>query len=469
MASLKTTDVLTDKFVETVISILSADDSVRQVRQSDIDENPVFALLAETDALDSNVAAVLVADEMLRGRSDSAELAKLLPPVIGEAVAFLHAEHETPGENMQALMESGNIPGAKLAVAAMTLAGDESQLAQARGFSDPSTLAEMGREMSDIAADIIETGIAHGSLRGITTELAEKFVASVETLTELAGGATRQKLMNQTLDKFRAEMATVGVYLAAPGAVAPVAAAAEPGAVASLAFDEILADPIVIKTLKALGADVSTVDPSEINNLDTAPIINLLIETNSLDSVSAAVLLVDDATRGRSTSGLRGMPKAVSEALNILHDDQVVYGGPAALLATDNVHVHKVTLAAVTSAITGDEFKQALPEMAAPDRKRMIGEMANVGVAVIERVTEINSWKEMSPELVDRFTKGMTDLANLTETRANKRLIETAVQMLKEDIAGETAKDITTPPKAGLQDNLPPAPKLKRGPGGFNA
>lgn len=467
MASLKTTDVLNDKFVETVIATLSAQDGVRQVSQSDIDDNPVFALLADTDALDSNAAAVLVADEMLRGRSDSAELAKLLPPVIGEAVALLHAEYETPGENMQALMESGNVTGAKMAVAALTLAGDESQLAQARGFNDPATLSEMGREMSDIAADIIETGIAHGSLRGLTTDLAEKFVASVETLTDLAGGQTRQKLMNQVLDKFRAEMATVGVYLAPAGT--PAAPAAEPGAVASLAFDEILHDPIVQKTLKALGADLSTVDPSEINNLDTAPLINLLIDANSLDSVSAAVLLVDDATRGRSTAGLRGLPKAVSDALSILHDDQVAYGGAAALMATDNLHVHKLAFAAMTSAITGDEFKEALPEMDASSRKRMIGELANAGVSVIERVTETNSWKEMSPELVDRFTRGMTDLANLTDGRANKRLIETAVQMLKEDIAGETAKDITAPTKAGLQDNLPPAPKLKRGPGGFNA
>lgn len=464
MASLKTTDVLTDKFVETIIATLSADAGVRQVSQADIDDNPVFTLLAETGALDSNVAVVLVADEMLRGRKDSAELAKLLPPAVGEAVALLHADHETPSDSMAALMDSGNALAAKLAVSALTLAGDESQLAQARGFSDPARLAEMAREMSDVAAEIIEGGIAHGSLRGLTTELAEKFVESVGTLTDMAGGATRLKLMNQTLDKFRAEMAQGGVYLAAAGVAATATPAVEPGAVASLAFDEILADPIVIKTLKALGADVSTVDPSEINNLDTAPIINLLIETNCLDSVSAAVLLVDEATRGRS---LRNLPKPVAEALGILHDDQVVYGGPAALLATDNAHVHKVTFAAVTAAITGDEFKQALPEMDASSRKRMVSEMADVGVQLIERVTETNSWKEMSPELVDRFTKGLSDLANLTEGRASKRLIETAIQMLKEDIAGETAKDITTPPKAGLQDNLPPAPKLKRGPGGF--
>lgn len=463
MASLKTTDVLNDKFVETVIATLSAQEGVRQVSQSDIDENPVFTLLAETDALDSNVAAVLVADEMLRGRKDSAELAKLLPPAVGEAVTLLHADYETPTDSIAALMDSGNALAAKLAVSALTLSGDESQLAQARGFSG-SDLAEMAREMSDVATEIIEGGIAHGSLRGLSTELAEKFVESVSALTDIAGGQTRQKLMNQTLDKFRAEMAQGGVYLAPAGVAAVATPAAEPGAVASLAFDEILADPIVIKTLKALGADVSTVDPSEIHNLDTAPIINLLIETNCLDSVSAAILLVDEATRGRS---LRGLPKPVTEALSILHDDQVVYGGPAALLATDNVHVHKVTFAAITSAITGDEFKAALPEMDASSRKRMVSEMADVGVQLIERVTETNSWKEMSPELVDRFTKGFSDLANLAETRASKRLIQTAIQMLKEDIAGETAKDITTPPKAGLQDNLPPAPKLKRGPGGF--
>lgn len=465
MASLKTTDVLNDKFVETVIATLSAQEGVRQVSQSDIDENPVFTLLAETDALDSNVAAVLVADEMLRGRKDSAELAKLLPPAVGEAVTLLHADYESPTDSIAALMDSGNALAAKLAVSALTLSGDESQLAQARGFSG-SDLAEMAREMSDVATEIIEGGIAHGSLRGLSTELAEKFVESVSALTDIAGGQTRQKLMNQTLDKFRAEMAQGGVYLAPAGVAAVATPAAEPGAVASLAFDEILADPIVIKTLKALGADVSTVDPSEIHNLDTAPIINLLIETNCLDSVSAAILLVDEATRGRS---LRGLPKPVTEALSILHDDQVVYGGPAALLATDNVHVHKVTFAAITSAITGDEFKAALPEMDASSRKRMVSEMADVGVQLIERVTETNSWKEMSPELVDRFTKGFSDLANLTETRASKRLIQTAIQMLKEDIAGETAKDITAPPKAGLQDNLPPAPKLKRGPGGFNA
>ncbi|MBL8714200.1 MAG: hypothetical protein JNM12_14990 [Alphaproteobacteria bacterium] len=463
MASLKTTDVLNDKFVETIIATLSGQDGVRSVSQSDIDENPVFTLLAETDALDSNVAAVLVADEMLRGRKDSAELAKLLPPAVGEAVTLLHADYESPTDSIAALMDSGNALAAKLAVSALTLSGDESQLAQARGFSG-SDLAEMAREMSDVATEIIEGGIAHGSLRGLSTELAEKFVESVSALTDIAGGQTRQKLMNQTLDKFRAEMAQGGVYLAPAGVAAVATPAAEPGAVASLAFDEILADPIVIKTLKALGADVSTVDPSEIHNLDTAPIINLLIETNCLDSVSAAILLVDEATRGRS---LRGLPKPVTEALSILHDDQVVYGGPAALLATDNVHVHKVTFAAITSAITGDEFKAALPEMDASSRKRMVSEMADVGVQLIERVTETNSWKEMSPELVDRFTKGFSDLANLTETRASKRLIQTAIQMLKEDIAGETAKDITTPPKAGLQDNLPPAPKLKRGPGGF--
>lgn len=463
MASLKTTDVLNDKFVETIIATLSGQDGVRSVSQSDIDENPVFTLLAETDALDSNVAAVLVADEMLRGRKNSAELAKLLPPAVGEAVTLLHADYESPTDSIAALMDSGNALAAKLAVSALTLSGDESQLAQARGFSG-SDLAEMAREMSDVATEIIEGGIAHGSLRGLSTELAEKFVESVSALTDIAGGQTRQKLMNQTLDKFRAEMAQGGVYLAPAGVAAVATPAAEPGAVASLAFDEILADPIVIKTLKALGADVSTVDPSEIHNLDTAPIINLLIETNCLDSVSAAVLLVDEATRGRS---LRGLPKPVTEALSILHDDQVVYGGPAALLATDNVYVHKVTFAAITSAITGDEFKAALPEMDASSRKRMVSEMADVGVQLIERVTETNSWKEMSPELVDRFTKGFSDLANLTETRASKRLIQTAIQMLKEDIAGETAKDITTPPKAGLQDNLPPAPKLKRGPGGF--
>lgn len=67
----------------------------------------------------------------------------------------------------------------------------------------------------------------------------------------------------------------------------------------------------------------------------------------------------------------------------MLHDEQVVYSGPAALLATDNVHVHKVTFAAITSAITGDEFKQALPEMDASSRKRVVSEMTDISVQLI--------------------------------------------------------------------------------------
>ncbi|HYD16996.1 MAG TPA: hypothetical protein VEF76_00790 [Patescibacteria group bacterium] len=467
MPALSIADLGDDKLVQSVIATLSAGDEY-PVDLAELRDHPVLKLFEETGALDGRIGAIIIADEMLRhrGPQEKTSLIAQLPQGVGAIVTLLQGDFEGPNEGLLALLSSNDLAAVKLAAAALTVAGSGEEFEQAKQWASADDLATMGREMTDLAVEIIEAGTGSQLFRDVEPALVEKFVEAVNTLADLAGGTTRRKLVDNALKSLRAEMATAGIFLAEPAAVASAAPATDPEVVASLTRDEILSDAIVLRTLKGLGAGV--ISDSDIDDLDTLPIINLLIDTDSLDSVSAAVLLVDEATRGHSARDLsKLLPAAVADVVNTLHADEVAFGGPAALLESKNPAVQKVAFAAITAGITGQEFKTAIAAMDDSERKRMVGEMSNAGIQLIEQLTETDGWKTLSPKLLDHFTNGMSDLAELAGTRTQKRLIQTAIQMLKEDIAGGTAAEITQP-KPGLPQNLPPPPKLKRGPGGLN-
>lgn len=446
--SLSVSGVLRDALVQKTITALEDKDNYISAPDAEsIEEHPLLELLDRTGALDSVTAAAVIAEDMLHGPRDPAMLAKLEPKV-AEVVKLLGdvKDHDNSVAGLGLLLESGNPVALKLAVAVIAMSARSEDLEFAKRQMGNGHMEEMLREFIDVSIEVADTLSQNNNWNDVPPALVQHFVKGVENISGLVQGTTRKKLLADTLENLQETLAQNNIVL--PVKKAPVI---QPGVAKSLGFDEILNDPLVQQTVSGMR------DAPDENDLRQNPVIAALVDAESLDAVTASALIVMEGGHSQN------LPREVKEVIKQLENEAVAFLGPLAMFETDNSSVHKIGLAAFAAGFSSGELARAQNELSGREMKQQMAEAAEAALFVLERVTETGTWKGMSPKLIDQFSDGLNNIKPYIESKTLKKLLNTALQTLKTEVAKSAAADITTP-QAGKGPTGPSVlPKPKGG------
>ncbi|MEZ0223059.1 MAG: hypothetical protein ACAH83_00770 [Alphaproteobacteria bacterium] len=225
-------------------------------------------------------------------------------------------------------------------------------------------------------------------------------------------------------------------------------------------------DPLVKDTLKVFSDAVAEVykdrdyGPSARHlspQLDN-PLFRVLVETDSLDSVSAAVLSTDHLVGWISVDAVESkLHPEVTKVLKLFHSD-----GPEALLESNNPAALKLLVATISAATTGEEFKQMLAEAEPTELRIAMGEIGGIATDLAETLTEDRRWQALPPKLLERYLEGLSNIATATPGKMQKRVMSLIIADLKTDIAKAEAEAIAAkePPAVAI-DPESPFEKLK--------
>jgi hypothetical protein len=188
------------------------------------------------------------------------------------------------------------------------------------------------------------------------------------------------------------------------------------------------------------------------------PLFRILAETDSLDSVSAAVLSADHLVGWIPAHEVQAkLNPDVAEILELFHGD-----GPEALLESKNPVAMKLLVATLSAATTGPEFQQMLAEAEPMELRMAMGEIGSLATEVAERISEERRWQALPPKLLDRYLEGLSNIATATPGKTQKRVFGLVIADLKTDIAKAEAEAIAAkePPPVAI-DPESPFEKLK--------
>lgn len=227
---------------------------------------------------------------------------------------------------------------------------------------------------------------------------------------------------------------------------------------------DIDADPLVQETLKVFKETIeeSYKDPNFLDRVLSAeekndnPVLDLLAETDALDSVIAAVVVAD---RFRGWIELsRVAPKLdgeVAAVLKLLDNEDFLVSGPAALLDSGNPAALKLVIATVASMMTGKEFEEMKADANPVEMKMALAQVGGLMTDLAEQLSESGKWAQLPPRLLDRYLDGMTNLADLSTSKAQKRVMTEVIQDLKAEVAKATAQEIAEKTPAQIDPNSP--------------
>jgi hypothetical protein len=211
----------------------------------------------------------------------------------------------------------------------------------------------------------------------------------------------------------------------------------------------VLKDPLVLETLKALN-----VAPADVDLSSKYPVLALLADADTLDSVTAAALIAIDYNHRRAE-----LPREVKEVVDVIGNEMMAYAGPAALFNGGNVTLHKIGVAALVEALSEKGFAEAR-NMSQRQLKEGVKELSDMTLFVTDSMIAAKSWQGMSPKLIDQLTDGIDRLKPFVEGKVPQKLLAIAAQDLKSAIAKGNAADVTAPVPG---KSKPAAPKPKKG------
>jgi hypothetical protein len=480
---LKKSDVLKDPVVQEVIKALEPLGCTAP-SEDDLDRPPMLRIMIETDNLDSETAAILVAGKMTRGKFPE----DYMPVLREDLTATLWILQDPDNKDNpariyeQLIEEDGSGPAMKIAMAAVTARGTGPEFEAMKATMNRSELIQHANEIAEVAS--LLTGHIGENLRWspMAQPALEAFYASVSTLSEYADSRDAREF-RETVRAFKAqagikdepkpatfepEMRTASIK----GAPKPMAMSASPESAPrkpspdGLQPEDVMDDPLVKKTVEAieslgLGRHMST------REITGHPAIQLLASMSALDSVSAAVLVAESLAAGSMDPGeLAGVvPAEVGDVLRQIGDMEGdgMLGG----FESGNPTLTKLAMAGIAEMLTGRDIREL--ERADPAEKRMammqIGTVGFTAIDIAEAARDHGLLATLPAPLVDRFTEGLENLANLSEGKAMKRFFTEAVSQLKADVLKANAKDLTEPkPPEGGAPGTGPAPDAPKGP-----
>lgn len=445
--SLKVSEVLTDPIVIDTMKALQGKTGRNAPSADEINEHPVLTLLEKTGSLDSVTAAVIVSDEMLRG-SRAGQFLHLLPPAVAEPARLLQDSYDKgQTEGVSAMIADGNPTALKIALAAVSYAGTGREFDIAKNQMGRNEVKELATQMIDLSIEGLEALVDNNRWHLVQPGLLKAFYEATENLSEYAEPAARRRLLAASQDALRAELATAGIDL--PSLVTAQPATLPPAFNPSMKVTEVLKDPLVLETLKALN-----VAPADVDLSSKYPVLTLLADADTLDSVTAAALIAIDYNHRRAE-----LPREVKEVVDVIGNEMMAYAGPAALFNGGNVTLHKIGVAALVEALSEKGFAEAR-NMSQRQLKEGVKELSDMTLFVTDSMIAAKSWQGMSPKLIDQLTAGIDRLKPFVEGKVPQKLLAIAAQDLKSAVAKGNAADITAPVPGKSQ---PAAPKPKKG------
>ncbi|TAL27562.1 MAG: hypothetical protein EPN97_16990 [Alphaproteobacteria bacterium] len=171
------------------------------------------------------------------------------------------------------------------------------------------------------------------------------------------------------------------------------------------------------------------------------PVFRLLLETDSLDSVSAAVLSADHLLGWVPVEKVeKKLNPEVAELIALFRGDRGE--GPEVLLEAKNPLAMKLLVATLAVATTGEEFMEMKAEADPMELRMAMAEIGSFVTDVAERLTEERRWQALPPKLLDKYLEGLANVVDATPGKTQKRVINLIIADLKTDMAKAEAEAI---------------------------
>lgn len=484
---LKKSDVLKDPVVQETIKALEAI-GCDAPTEADLDRPPMLRLLIETDNLDAETAAILVAGKMTRGKFPE----DYMPVLKEEMVDTLWIlqdplNKEDPARVYEALLGDGSGPAIKIAMAAVTARGTGPEFEALKSGMSQAELVQHANEIAETATQLLQQVGDNLRWQPQAKPALEALSASVTTLSALADGRDAREFRD-TVREFKKQAGIKDAPLPKPESVddmrvstsraIPMSMTASDGRkgapkpVGGLTTENMMDDPLVQETVKALeeagyGAPMGRGRRGGMGGMDAHPALGMLADMGALDSVTAAVLVAESMAAGSASPEELAdiVPEQVGDILRLLGDE----GGlmPGGAFSSGNVTAAKLGMATLAEMLTGREIREL--ERADPREKQMammqIGSVGFMAVDIADSLKEHNLFDKIPAPLVERFSEGLENLARLSDSKSMKRFFTEALSGLKEGMLKANSKDLTEPkPPEGGAPGAGPSPDTPKGP-----
>ena len=181
-------------------------------------ENPIFKILAETDALDSATAAGLACEHLLNWASLESVEKKLQPDVL-EVIKFMNNEQGVAPEE---LVAKATPTGLKLLIASFAASTTSDDFKQMLAEAHPVELRMALSEISGLMTDIADRMLEDKSWQAIPPKLLDRYMDGMANLANATPGRAQKRFINMLISDLKTDVAKTAAAEIAALTPAPV-------------------------------------------------------------------------------------------------------------------------------------------------------------------------------------------------------------------------------------------------------
>ena len=484
---LKKSDVLKDPVVQETIKALEAIGCAAPT-EADLDRPPMLRILFETDNLDSETAAILIAGKMTRGKFPEDYMTVLREDLTSTLWILQDPENkENPARVYEQLLEEGSTPAIRIAMAAVTARGTGPEFEALKSGMSQSELVQHANEIAETATQLLSQVGDNLRWQPQAKPAVEALADAATNLSQLADNTHAREFRNivrefkkQAGIKDEPKLETPKVIvddMRVSTRATPMTMSTSDGRksmpkpAGGLTAENMMDDPLVQETVKALeeagySSGGGRGGRGRMRDMEH-PALAMLADMGALDSVTAAVLVAESIASGSASPEELAdiVPAQVGEVLRLLGDSGGLLAGAA--FSSGNIPATKLGMATLAEMLTGPELREL--ERADPREKQMammqIGAIGFTAVDIADAMKEHSLFDKMPAPLVERFAEGLENLASLSDSKSMKRFFTEASNGLKEGMLKANSKDLTEPkPPEGPAPGAGPAPDAPKGP-----
>lgn len=203
--SLKLSDFLTDPLVQVTVNSLSNAEGVPMLKQYQVDNNPVIRTLVDTRALDSHTAAVLAAEEMVRGHEKKL-WEPLVPEPIQHIVSLLTADVTSPMEGLALLVKDGSPSALKIAAAGVAFGSTGETFKSVKRMLSPEDMSRTADMLVTTSIPLVDKLAVEKTFRHLSPQLLGLLVEGLNNLQHHVTDADVKKNMDASLSNLKTEV-----------------------------------------------------------------------------------------------------------------------------------------------------------------------------------------------------------------------------------------------------------------------
>ncbi|HYD16997.1 MAG TPA: hypothetical protein VEF76_00795 [Patescibacteria group bacterium] len=203
--SLKLSDFLSDPLVQVTINSLIRAEGVPKLEQYRVDSNPVIRTLADTKSLDSHTAAVLAAEEMVRG-FDAKTWAPFVPEPIQHLVGLLTAEVKSPMEHLAMLINDGAPSALKIAAAGVAFGSTGETFKSVKRMLSPEELSRTADALVGTSIPLVDKLAIEKNFRHVSPQLLVLLVEGLNNLQHHVTDDGMKSAMTASIANLKSEV-----------------------------------------------------------------------------------------------------------------------------------------------------------------------------------------------------------------------------------------------------------------------